>query len=114
VFHINEKTRVFLRTGVTDLRLSFQGLRALVANVIKQDPLDAGYLFVFCNKARNRIKCLSWDGSGLVIWMKRLEPGHGTFDFPKNDTGAAEMNTAQLQLLLEGFELKSRRGWYRR
>jgi len=113
MFHINEKTRVFLRTGATDLRLSFNGLRCLVANVLKIDPLS-GCLVFFCNRARNRIKCLSWDGSGVVLWAKRLEPGHGTFDFPKDDAGAAEMTLAQVRLLIEGLEIKSRPRWYRR
>ena len=35
-FSIPKDTRVFLRTGVTDLRLGFEGLRTLVANVIRQ------------------------------------------------------------------------------
>jgi hypothetical protein len=32
----------------------------------------------------------------------------------KDEAGAAEMNGAQLRLLLQGLEIKSRRGWYRR
>jgi hypothetical protein len=35
-------------------------------------------------------------------------------DWPKDETGAAEMNGTQLRLLLQGLEVKSRRGWYRR
>jgi transposase len=111
VFHINEKTRVFLRTGATDLRFAFEGLRALVVSVLKEEPLS-GALFIFSNKARNRVKCLTWDGSGMWVCAKKLESG--TFDFPKNEAGATEINCAQLKLLLEGFEFKSRRGWYRR
>lgn len=104
-------TRAYLRTGSTDLRLSFEGLYALVTRVILQDP-KSGHLFVFCNRARNRVKVLYWDGSGLWVCAKRLESG--TFDWPKHNGSVAEMNCAQLQLLLEGFELRSRRGWYRR
>ncbi len=36
---LSEQTRVFLRPGVTDGRLSFEGLRALAVNVIRQDVL---------------------------------------------------------------------------
>jgi len=48
MFHINEKTRVFLKTGVTDLRFAFEGLRAVVVKVIAQ-PFS-GYGFARCNR----------------------------------------------------------------
>ena len=35
-------------------------------------------------------------------------------DWPKDEAGAAEMNGVQLRLLLQGLEIRSRRGWYRR
>lgn len=108
---LSERTRVFLKCGVTDGRLSFEGLRALAVNVIRQDPL-AGHLLVFCNGRRNRIRCLYWDGSGFWVAAKRLE--RATFDWPHSEEAVAEMSLPQLRLLLEGFELRSRRGWYRR
>jgi transposase len=111
MFGISSETRVFLRTGVTDLRLNFEGLRALVINVVCEEPLS-GHLFCFCNRTRNRIKCLIWDGSGFWVCAKRLE--RATFDWPGTQDAVARMSVAQLQLLLAGFELKSRRGWYRR
>lgn len=111
MFGLTRETRVFLKTGVTDLRLSFEGLRGLVVNVIRQD-FTAGHVFCFCNRAKNRVKCLIWDGSGLWVCAKRIE--RGTLAWPKDEAAVTEMNGAQLQLLLEGFELKSRPHWYRR
>jgi transposase len=111
VFGLTRETRVFLKTGVTDLRLSFEGLRGLVVNVIRQD-FASGHVFCFCNRAKNRVKCLVWDGSGLWVCAKRIE--RGTLAWPKDEAAVTEMNGAQLQLLLEGFELKSRPRWYRR
>lgn len=58
------------------------------------------------------MKCLLWDGSGLWVCAKRIE--RGTLAWPASESAVAEMNGAQLQLLLEGFEVTSRRGWYRR
>lgn len=110
LFTVPADTRVFLRIGVTDLRLSFEGLRLLAINVIKEEA-TSGALFVFCNRARNRARCLFWDGSGLWVATKRLETG--TFDWPKG-SGAAPISPKSLQLLLEGFELRTRKGWYRR
>jgi transposase len=108
---LTHETRVFLKTGITDLRLSFEGLRGIVVNTIRQEP-TSGFVFVFCNRAKNRVKCLFWDGSGMWVCAKRIEGG--TLGWPKDESGAQQINGMQLRLLLEGFELKSRRGWYRR
>jgi transposase len=108
---LTHETRVFLKTGITDLRLSFEGLRGIVVNTIRQEP-TSGFVFVFCNRAKNRVKCLFWDGSGMWVCAKRIEGG--TLGWPKDASGAQQINGMQLRLLLEGFELKSRRGWYRR
>jgi transposase len=53
------------------MRKSFDGLYGLVRGM---NPLS-GTVFLFVSKDRKRAKSLSWDGSGLVILMKRLEKG---------------------------------------
>jgi transposase len=110
MFGLSEQTRVFLKTGITDGRLGFEGLRGLVSNVLRQDVLT-GYLFAFCNRRRNRIRCLLWDGSGFWLATKRLDGA--TFDWPKDEVAVTQMSLVQLRLLLDGFELRSRRGWQR-
>ena len=52
----------------------FNGLHTLVKEELDSDPLS-GWLFVFTNKANNRVKILHCDGSGLWISAKRLEEG---------------------------------------
>ena len=76
-FTVPKDTRVFLRKGPTDLRLGFDGLRALVVNVIKEEP-TSGHLFVFCNRVRNRLRCLFWDGSGLWLPPSAWKPAPST------------------------------------
>jgi transposase len=110
VFGLSEQTRVFLKTGVTDGRLGVETLRGLVSKVLGQDVL-AGCVFAFCNRRRNRIRCLLWDGSGFWLATKRLE--RATFQWPKDEAAVAQMTLVQLRLLLDGFELRSRRGWQR-
>jgi transposase len=66
--------RVFLCTRPTDMRKSFDALAGLVQECFGQDPL-AGHLFLFLNRRRDRIKILSWERDGMVIWYKRLEAG---------------------------------------
>ncbi len=84
-FTVPPDTRVFLKVGVTDLRLAFEGLSQLVVKVIREEP-TGGHLF--CNRARNRVRCLFWDGSGLWVATKRVEAG--TLDWPKKGEPASE------------------------
>jgi transposase len=101
-------TKIFLATGATDMRKSFNGLYGLVRGKLEKDPLS-GHLFLFCNRRRDRIKVLWWDGSGLWVCAKRLEKG--TFHWPEPNPGAAvELTQAQLNLLLGGLDLKQTRG----
>lgn len=112
MFGLTNQTRVYLRSGITDGRLGYNGLRALTVHALKADP-QAGHLFCFCNRARNRIKFLWYDGTGFFIAAKRL--ARGTFDFPKTqNAAAAEMSAAQLQILLRGVEFTRPNGGYRR
>ena len=103
---------VFLATGITDLRKSFDTLTGLVRNHLGQDPLS-GQLFLFCNRRRDRIKILFWDRSGFWVCAKRLEKG--TFDWPGADGRKALcLEPEQLAVLLGGLEWQGmkRRGWH--
>jgi transposase len=53
VLSISRTTRVFLATAPTDMRKGFDGLFALVENVIQEDPFS-GHLFVFRNRSVRR------------------------------------------------------------
>lgn len=106
--------KVFLAAGVTDMRKSFDGLLGLARSALAQDPLS-GHLFVFCNRRKDRLKILYFDGSGLWVFAKRLE--RGTFAWPAADARAAiEMRGSELALLLGGIDLTQtrRRRWYDR
>ncbi len=94
----------------TDMRKGFDGLCGLAEHVLKQDPLS-GHLFVFRNRARDRIKVLYWDNDGLAIWYKRLE--RGRFQLPTDLQSAdesatgVEISASDLSLLLGGIDLSS-------
>jgi len=81
---LSSATRIFIVTGTTDMRKSFNGLYAIVAYQLDEDPVS-GHVFVFCNRARNRIKLLVWDGSGLWVCAKRLEKGRFHWNFDTNN-----------------------------
>ncbi len=67
------------------MRRGFDGLSLAVREHLGEDP-DAGSLFVFTNKRRNRLKVLWFDGNGHCILYKRLHrarfqlPAKGTID----------------------------------
>jgi transposase len=113
MLNLSPATKIYLAAGVTDMRKSFNGLFAIVQNDIDKDPLS-GHLFVFCNRLRNRLKILVWDGTGLWIFAKRLEKG--TFAWPDAKAKAMEMSFGELAQLLAGLDLRSfrRRRWYHR
>ncbi len=64
--------RIFLARDPADMRRGFDGLAALTASVLGQDPLS-GHLFVFRNRRGDRLKILYWDRDGLAIWAKKQE-----------------------------------------
>src|SRR5438034_1356179 len=76
--------------GGTAMHKSFDGFRGLVREKLREDPLS-GHLFLFCNKPRNRLKVMYWDGHGLWVCAKRLERGRFSWPLEKNEegTGAA-------------------------
>lgn len=101
------QVRVFAFAAPTDLRNGFDGLWALVSQKLAKDVL-AGDLFLFVGRSRKLAKVLFWDGTGLVVYAKRLEKGR--FNAPWNTTkdGAVEMTVSELALFLEGSHLAGR------
>ncbi len=91
------------------MRQGVNGLMARVQENFSLDPFD-GALFVFCNRQRNRLKILMWDGDGFWLLFKRLEKGH--FRWPAEGSEATmTLSTEELAILVGGarVELKLRR-----
>ena len=96
--------RIFVAVCAVDLRRSFDGLSALVRDVVKEEPLS-GHLFVFFGRRGDLVKILWWDRGGYCLFAKRLE--RGRFKLPRADACGqhVEMESAELSLLLEGIDL---------
>lgn len=95
--------QIYLHRDPVDFRKSINGLSAWVETEMTL-PLFSGALFVFCNKARDRIKILYWDKTGFALWQKRLEKDK--FKWPvKHTQHHLSVTQTQLHWLLEGFDI---------
>ena len=88
------------------MRASYDTLFAKAKGVLSQDPFS-GHLFVFINSRRTSIKCLYYDGTGLVIVAKRLERGVFSRINPAY-RGEIVLTAAEFALFFEGADLEKR------
>lgn len=100
--------RVLALATPADLRKGFDGLAALVRDRMGCEP-TCGDLFVFVSRDRVRAKVLSWDGTGLCIYAKRLERGCFAPLWQRVREGRVELSSAELALFLEGSREVGRR-----
>jgi transposase len=107
---LSPATRIFVAVQAMDMRQGFNGLYAWVQTVLGEEP-TSGHWFVFLNQRRNRLKILTYDGSGLLILSKRLE--RGTFAAPAGAGQSQRLRPEELTLLIHGIESASRRPWHR-
>jgi len=114
VFGLGPATKIYLAVDAVDMRKGFDGLHGLVRDQLGHDPLS-GYLFLFSNRTRTRLKALVWDGSGLWVCAKRLEKGR--FRWPEGNARSVTMRPEELAMLVNGLDLsqaRQRRNWLRR
>jgi transposase len=106
----SSRMTIFAATAPLDLRRSFDGLAAATKDVLGKDP-RSGALFLFVNKAGNRLKAIWWDRTGYCLLYKRLE--RGVFRFPSavrpGDTSIA-IDAAEFAKVLEGLDLLRAKG----
>jgi transposase len=108
VIGTSRSVRVWAFPAPTDLRKGYNGLYGLVKQGLGRDPLS-GDLFLFVNRRRNGCKVLLWDGTGLCIFMKRLERGRFAALWREVGGGPVRMTPSELALFIEGCELVGRR-----
>ena len=107
IFGTSRSVRVWAHTAPTDLRKGYNGLYGLVTSELGQDPLS-GDLFLFVNARRTSCKILMWDGTGLCIFMKRLEEGRFAQLRRDPTTGVVRLTASELALFVEGCTLVGR------
>lgn len=106
IINVEEVKHIYIANQYVDMRKSINGLSLLVDQQFQMDVLDRS-LFIFTNKARNRIKILYYESTGFWLLMKRLE--HGKFKiYEDSKTEVRRITSRQLHWLLEGFEIEEK------
>jgi transposase len=101
--------RVWLATGVTDMRRGMNGLALQVQQGLGRDP-HGGDLYVFRGRRGDLLKVLWHDGIGMSLYAKRLE--RGRFIWPLPVDGVVAISAAQLGYMLEGIDWRNpQRTW---
>lgn len=93
--------QVHVHLEPVDMRKSIDGLAAIVELELDLSPFSPA-LFVFSNRARDKVKLLYWERNGFVLWYKRLEKQR--FRWPKN---ASTVSSQQLSWLLDGLDIEA-------
>ena len=96
--------RMWLASEATDMRCGFDRLAERVRAVMGEDPLS-GHWFIFRSRRGDRLKILTWDRDGFVLWYKRLEAG--VFKLPGAESGARswELRASELAMILDGIDV---------
>ena len=103
---LGEGKKVYLACGATDLRKSIDALSSLVKYGFRLDPYG-DTMFVFCNRGRDIIKILEWDGDGFWLHTKKIEKGR--FSWP--DTAGEkimDLTRHELETLISSTRLRSK------
>jgi transposase len=96
--------RVWAYGKPVDLRKGYNGLVGLVENELKSDVMGGDY-YLFVNIRRTGCKVLLWDGTGLCIFMKKLERGRFADLWSARDGAAVRLTSSELTLFIEGCAL---------
>jgi transposase len=100
---MTQKSRIFLAFEPADMRKGIDGLGALVKQY--GEDIFGGHLFVFLSKSRDRVKILTFERGGFVVYYKRLEKGRFSLPQATAEQATIALDAAQLHMLLDGIDL---------
>ncbi len=93
--------KIMLYSQPVDFRGGINSLAHIVATALLDDPYS-GAVFIFRSKRSDRLKILTWDGSGMLLVTKWLEENR--FRWPPLSGGVIQLGAEQMALLLCGLE----------
>jgi transposase len=93
--------QIWMVVEPVDMRRGIDGLSLIVQQTLDRSPC-AGSAFIFCNRARNRIKVLLWDGTGVWLCHRRLHQGR--FVWPQLKDRCFDLTSKQWEWLTVGVD----------
>jgi transposase len=102
MLNLPSSVQIYLASEPADMRKGFDGLSAIVFE--RGLDIYSGHLFVFVSKRRDRVKIITWDRGGFVLYYKRLE--RGRFKLPLLIGDTVCLDAGQLGMLLDGVDIK--------
>lgn len=94
--------KIYLVTGRTDMRKSFDGLMAVIRDNFQMYPFSNA-VFLFCGRKKNTMKALYFDRDGFVLLQKRLD--NGKFQWPRNASEVRPLTRQEFRWLMEGLSI---------
>lgn len=93
---------IFVASEPVDLRFGIERLGGLVRERMGREPRSRA-LFVFVGRRRQSLKVLTWDGTGMVLWTKRLD--RGVFELPtaRARSQSVELSDAAFEAMFHGL-----------
>jgi transposase len=100
---------IVVYTGYVDMRKSIDGLAMLVSDYtsnaegyLQKSDILATFVFVFINRAKDKIKILLKESNGFCLIYKRLD--RGCFQINLTAKGSVCLSKQQLRWLLDGLD----------
>lgn len=103
---IPQGVEIFVAVLPVDMRLGFERLGGLVRERMQREPKSKA-LFVFFGKRRQTVKVLTWDGTGVVLWYKKLD--RGLFEIPQPETtehASVVVSETQFEAIFAGLSTR--------
>lgn len=98
---ISEATEIHISNTPVDMRKAIDGLCVLVIEMLDKSPQEDA-LFIFYNKAKDKVKIFLWHKNGFILFYKRLE--RGKFKIPTKIEMTLTITKEQLSWLISGLD----------
>lgn len=98
--------KIYIACGKTDMRKSIDRLSAIVTQNFNLNPFENA-LFLFCDRRKDRMKALYWEGDGFLLLYKRLE--NGVFQWAKTSEEVREITHQQYRWLIKGLSIDQKK-----